>query len=317
MKLKKNLLIGIIVAIICVLQFTNIVYAAGEDTVAKTFEVNIASTNSGVNLQNLKPGTEFELKFSMTNLQNVEKGIVAMLAQLEYNKDVLDRIEIIGLGQWTLDEDDFNENNLKFIIENGSLIKTPGDILKIKFRVKSTITEEQTTIVKLKGIQASGGDGLVRAQDAQIELGITMPEPDPAQITSTKYVVNNTDKDISRIAPNTTVAQFKANVTANRNLTFLDKEGNTLTDASVLGTGMTVKVGNDLTYTLVVTGDVNGDAEVTIDDLAGIKLHIIDIKKLTGIQLKAGNIDNDANSEISINDVAQLKLKLIGLFEII
>ncbi len=317
MKLKKNLLIGIIVAIICVLQFTNIVYAAGEDTVAKTFEVNIASTNSGVNLQNLKPGTEFELKFSMTNLQNVEKGIVAMLAQLEYNKDVLDRIEIIGLGQWTLDEDDFNENNLKFIIENGSLINTPGDILKIKFRVKSTITEEQTTIVKLKGIQASGGDGLVRAQDAQIELGITMPEPDPAQITSTKYVVNNTDKDISRIAPNTTVAQFKANVTANRNLTFLDKEGNTLTDASVLGTGMTVKVGNDLTYTLVVTGDVNGDAEVTIDDLAGIKLHIIDIKKLTGIQLKAGNIDNDANSEISINDVAQLKLKLIGLFEII
>ncbi len=317
MKLKKNLLIGIIVAIICVLQFTNIVYAAGEDTVAKTFEVNIASTNSGVNLQNLKPGTEFELKFSMTNLQNVEKGIVAMLAQLEYNKDVLDRIEIIGLGQWTLDEDDFNENNLKFIIENGSLIKTPGDILKIKFRVKSTITEEQTTIVKLKGIQASGGDGLVRAQDAQIELGITMPEPDPAQITSTKYVVNNTDKDISRIAPNTTVSQFKANVTANRNLTFLDKEGNTLTDASVLGTGMTVKVGNDLTYTLVVTGDVNGDAEVTIDDLAGIKLHIIDIKKLTGIQLKAGNIDNDANSEISINDVAQLKLKLIGLFEII
>lgn len=317
MKLKKNLLIGIIVAIICVLQFTNIVYAAGEDTVAKTFEVNIASTNSGVNLQNLKPGTEFELKFSMTNLQNVEKGIVAMLAQLEYNKDVLDRIEIIGLGQWTLDEDDFNENNLKFIIENGSLINTPGDILKIKFRVKSTITEEQTTIVKLKGIQASGGDGLVRAQDAQIELGITMPEPDPAQITSTKYVVNNTDKDISRIAPNTTVAQFKANVTANRNLTLLDKEGNTLTDASVLGTGMTVKVGNDLTYTLVVTGDVNGDAEVTIDDLAGIKLHIIDIKKLTGIQLKAGNLDNDANNEISINDVAQLKLKLIGLFEII
>ena len=315
MKLKKNLLIVIIVAIICALQFTNIVYAAGEDTVAKTFEVNIASTNTAINLQKLEPGTEFELKFSMTNLQNVEKGIVAMLAQLEYNKDVLDRIEITGLGQWTLDEDDFNENNLKFIIENGSLIKTPGDILKIKFRVKSTITEEQTTVVKLKGIQASGGDGLVRAVDAQIELGITMPEPDPAQITSTKYVVNNTDKDISRIAPNTTVAQFKANVTANRNLTFLDKEGNTLTDASVLGTGMTVKVGNDLTYTLVVTGDVNGDKTVTIDDLAMIKLHIIDITKLTGIQLKAGDIDND--NGISINDVAQVKLRLIDLFEII
>ena len=260
-----------------------------------------------MNLQEIEPGTEFELNFKINNLQNIADGLVSLVSQLEYNKDILDRIEIKGLGQWTLDDKDFNEQNLKFIIESGSLIKEEGNILKIKFKVKDNISEEQTTVVKLKGISASGGNGLIKAKDAQIEIGIKMPEPAPAQITSTKYVINDTDKDISRIAPNTTVAQFKNNVTANRELTFLDNEGNQLTETSKLGTGMTVKVGDTLEYTLVVTG-------VTIDDLAKIKLHIIDIEKLTGIQLKAGDIDND--KDISINDVAQVKLSLIDLFEI-
>ena len=77
---------------------------------------------------------------------------------------------------------------------------------------------------------------------------------------------------------------------------------------------MTVKVGKTLQYTLVVTGDVDGDKLVTIDDLARIKLHFIDIEKLEGIELKAANVDND--NMISINDVAQVKLVIIGLFEI-
>ena len=36
-------------------------------------------------------------------------------------------------------------------------------------------------------------------------------------------------------------------------IVFLDKEGNTLTDESILGTGMNVKVGKTLEYTLIVT----------------------------------------------------------------
>lgn len=286
--------------------------SAACNIVVRTFEVAITSAKEEVNLQKLEPGTEFEVNFKINNLQNIDKGLVSLLAQLEYNKDILDRIEISGLGQWTLDDDDFNEESLKFIIESGSLIKEEGNILKIKFKVKDTISVAQTTSIKLKGISASGGNGLIKARDAELPIGIVMPPP--PSITSEKYIVNNTESDISRIAPNTTVAQFKNNVTANRDLTFLDKDGNPLTETSILGTGMTVKVGNTLQYTLVVTGDINGDKEVNVDDLAKIKLHILDFTKLTGIELKAADLDND--KDISINDVAQVKLKIIGAFEI-
>ena len=97
-------------------------------------------------------------------------------------------------------------------------------------------------------------------------------------------------------------------------MVFTDKEGNTLNDQSVLGTGMTVKVGETLEYTIVVTGDIDGDAEITVNDLAKIKLHIIGKELLKGISLKAADVDED--TRITVNDVARIKLVLIGLFEI-
>ena len=77
---------------------------------------------------------------------------------------------------------------------------------------------------------------------------------------------------------------------------------------------MKVKVGKTLDYTIIVTGDIDGDAQITVNDLAKIKLHLIKKELLEGIDLKAANVDKD--TEITVNDVAQLKLVLIGLFEI-
>lgn len=97
-------------------------------------------------------------------------------------------------------------------------------------------------------------------------------------------------------------------------MVFIDKEGNTLGENDILATGMTIKVGETLEYTLVVTGDLDGDGEISVNDLAQVKLHLIDYEKLTGIRFKAGDLDNDA--EITINDAAQIKLVLINLMEI-
>ena len=108
--------------------------------------------------------------------------------------------------------------------------------------------------------------------------------------------------------------EFIENVDTNQKLVFIDKEGNTLTNEDTLGTGMILKVGETLQYTLVVTGDTDGDGSIEVNDLARVKLHLIDYKKLTGIELKAANIDND--DDITVNDAAQIKLVLIGLMEV-
>ena len=287
----------------------------------RKFEVAITSTNTQVNLQELQPEDEFEVDVEIVNMQNIVKGLVSLIGQLEYDVNFLEMKEITAQGEWQLSEEDFNQDNFKFIIDSERLIKEQGDIFKIKFKVKDTITQDAKSTIKIKGISASGGNGLVVADDAQIEIGVKIREEQEGEekITSEKYVINNKDKDISKIEPSTTVAMFKQNVvlenvTTNPQMVFLDKDGNTLTDESILRTGMTVKVGKTLEYTLIVIGDINGDEEVTIDDLAEIKLHLIDYEKLEGIELKAADIDYDG--EITINDVACIKLVIIGLYEV-
>ena len=47
-----------------------------------------------------------------------------------------------------------------------------------------------------------------------------------------------------------------------------------------------------------------------IDDLAEMKFHIIETKQLSGIKFKAADINTD--KDITIDDIAKMKLIIIG-----
>ena len=57
-------------------------------------------------------------------------------------------------------------------------------------------------------------------------------------------------------------------------------------------------------------GDVNGDGNVSITDLAQIMLHLVDTERLEGVRFKAADINGDG--KVTITDVAQLQLILVG-----
>ena len=279
--------------------------------IIRSFDVNIVSGSEEINLNELQPGDEFELNANVSNLRNINFGLTSLTGQLEYDSDILERISMTGQNGWNLDNNYFNNENLKFIMDNSGFTGDSADIIKMRFKVKENLSELKQTTVKIKGISTSGGNGIIIANDAEIELRIKMKE----EITSEKYIINKEEKDISRIAPGTTIRSFKDNVTTKQEMVFKDKEGNVMNDENtVLKTGMTVNVGETLMYTLVVTGDIDGDGEISINDLAKLKLHLIGLKSLNGAELKAADVDGDGH--ISINDVAQLKLVIIGLLEI-
>ena len=70
----------------------------------------------------------------------------------------------------------------------------------------------------------------------------------------------------------------------------------------------------DEEYTVIVLGDIDEDGEIDITDIARIKLHIIDKRILTDINLLAADIDK--TGEVDINDLAVMKLVLVGLREL-
>lgn len=280
------------------------------------FVTSITSTDETVDIQKVEPGQEFELNFNIDMFKNIGQGLISLAGQLEYDSDILEKISITEQNGWESDKNSFNEENFKFIIDNDDYVTEAGAMFKVKFKVKDTIKENTKTIVKIKGVTASGGYGVIISNDSEIEVGVQIKEEveEKEEIKSEKYDINEEEKDISKISPNTTIAQFKKNVTTKQTLVFTDVEGNVLTDEKILGTGMKVKVGKTLEYTIIVTGDVDEDAKITVNDLAQIKLHLIEQELLTGIRLKAANVDRD--TQITINDAAQVKLVLIGLFEI-
>ena len=116
---------------------------------------------------------------------------------------------------------------------------------------------------------------------------------------------------IYKIAPGTTAEQVKSNIITNENISFYNKNNQSISENTIIGTGMKARIGTS-DYILVVTGDTNGDGRISVIDLSAIKLHSIGKTNyiLTGPYFRAGDMNYD--NKINIIDVANAKLKAIG-----
>lgn len=310
--LSKKIIISIAIIILALLLTYNLVTA---DTIK--LEAKVSSTETEI-----KDEQELTITFSLDKYNEIEKGINAYKATLVYDKNIFEEV---------LEKDFKNQNNweeLKYNKETGEFIAikkagsiTPEDIVKIDLKAKNDLKAGKTDI-KITDIVSSEGKADIQINEANVEIDILedqeeipdVPEnPDkPDKITSQKYKI---EKDyILRILPETTIKQFKENVTTENEMKFVDKQGNTMNDNDVISTGVQIKVGKTLQYTLIVIGDIDKDTKITINDLAKLKLHLIKSEVLTGMELKAAYIDDD--DEVTINDLAQLKLILIGLLNL-
>ncbi len=266
--------------------------------------------------EELEAGEEVVVTLKFDKYNEIIKGINAFKATLQYDEEIFEKV---AQSNFTT-QNDWEE--LKYNAETKELVaikkagsKKEEDILQLKLKVKNEVEPKKTDIEIIEIVTSEGKEDLFM-KPATIHVDIikeqtTLPE-EPDKITSKKYKIEN--GYIERILPKTTVAEFKQNVTTNQEIVFIDEIGNTLNESDFISTGIKIKVGNTLNYTLIVIGDIDRDTQITINDLAQEKLHLIDYKTLTGIELKAADVDGDG--DVTINDIAQMKLILIDLFKL-
>ena len=288
--------------------------------------INVQASNSlkavmQSSKEELKKTEEVEITLKLDEYQDIKNGINAYKATLEYDSDVFEEVlesNFVCKNNWEMLK--YNKDTKEFIAIKKAGSKAPEEVASITLKTKEEV-EPKTTEVKIKDIVTSDGKKDINVEEARLAIDVIEEQEEkpeePEKITSNKYRIE--EGYIEKIAPQTTVAQFKKNVkvenvTTEPQMVFIDENGNTLQEDSLIKTGTKLKVGSSLQFTLIVTGDIDGDAEITINDLANIRLHLIDKKSLTGIKLKAGDIDEDG--EVTINDLASMKLILIGLSEI-
>jgi len=142
----------------------------------------------------------------------------------------------------------------------------------------------------------------------------------PVIATSPKYAVNNGSSFISRVSQNTTVGTFKNSINERQYLR-ITKDGKTLTDDAILSTGCEVSIMDGDTvvkkYTVIITGDVNGDGKINITDLLAVRDHSLSGgKMLNVIQAKAGDVaDNNktrSDGKANITDVLAIRDHIAG-----
>ena len=171
--------------------------------------------------------------------------------------------------------------------------------------------------IKLTSVKLVGGDykvitnesnGIIEQKFTIKGTGSSGGENKPSSnITSSKYKINN--GYISRISPNATIQILKSNLSYEGTIIIKDKNGKEVQNNSTCATGMIADV-NGGTYTLVVTGDIDGNAKISTNDLAKLRLNYIGKEVLDGARKEAADIDG--NGKFSLNDIAKLKLVIVG-----
>ena len=134
-------------------------------------------------------------------------------------------------------------------------------------------------------------------------------DPVPPTITSSVYNINQTSGYISKITVGTTANTLWSGFAEKDYVVVYDKNGNIVSGSTVVGTGMTVAIVDEGTvvkkYTIVVTGDTNGDGKINITDMIAVKASTLKKSGLSGAYAKAGDVNGDG--KINITDFIKVK----------
>lgn len=138
----------------------------------------------------------------------------------------------------------------------------------------------------------------------------------PYIVTSDTYFVGSVS--IRRIVAGTTAEEFLSKFNEAEYCKVF-KGDNEVDSKSAIGTGMKVKITDGKVlkadYTVIVTGDTNGDGDISVTDMISIKSHLLGKSTLSDEYATAA--DTSGDREISITDFIQIKAKILGKGDIV
>ncbi len=197
--------------------------------------------------------------------------------------------------------------------QNVDYFENQGTSLKLTTDDKSA---EATVVIKENGTYTiytedeQGNTTIKVITITEIETPEPTPDPDDT-ITSSVYVITQTM--IDKISPNTDVNTFKNNISTEVGYTIVNAKGEELQNTQKIGTGYKLITETNKEYTLIVTGDLNGDGNITLIDMSLLRKHYLEIESLQGEYLKAADMDN--NNIISLRDIANMRKTILKIDE--
>lgn len=189
-----------------------------------------------------------------------------------------------------------NNTNVATVDENGLVTGVGGGTTEIIITAADSNKYSKTISVKVNG------ECIVLEEDS--DYNITDDETD----NNLGYIDNINLQNNQGIVMKLSQDDFKEQFSL-FNATIKDKYGQLLNSDDYIGTGTQIIVGEKI-YNVIVKGDVDGDADITIGDAYDIYSHILSRINLGNIYLRAAEVDND--NEVTIGDAYDLYSYSLG-----
>lgn len=227
----------------------------------------------------------------------------------ESNNNYLSALSVTGYNL-----SDFDKNKTEYTLS----VSAETEQIEITATAESALATVSGTGTKALNsgdneftVTVTAQSGAIRVYKLTVNRPSAMPEP----------TVNGS----YNIGTHLTGVQFKTSVNTfisslgvlNGTARVFDKNGTEKSADAVIVTGDAVNVYNSAgaekySYTVLIYGDVNGDGEVSIVDLAMIQAKILDLYNPTGVYLNAADISKDG--DITIVDLAMAQAAILELY---
>lgn len=240
------------------------------------------NTEETINIED-ELGNSSEVKISIKNIDKTQPKISGVENGKTYEKAVTPNVTDENLEKITLIKDGSPVSNYM----NGQEITTNG---------KYTLTATDSA-----------------GNETTVEFTIEREEIDDT-ITSSEYEVDMENLKISRISPETQLSSFKNSVTTEVGYKIENLAGQEIKNTDRIGTGYTLITDTGKEYKLVVIGDLDGDGQVKLADLAQARKHYLRVEILQGVYEEAADLDGNGN--VALIDISNMRKVVLGMQDI-
>lgn len=123
-------------------------------------------------------------------------------------------------------------------------------------------------------------------------------------ITSDKLEISEEELLIRGINPKTSVSEITKDLKAEMKYIVVDKNERELSSTAKIGTGCKIKMENGKIYTIIVWGDLDGNGQISLIELA--KIAKIGVNSITPNTLEKTAIDINTNGKIDLSELAAI-----------
>ena len=256
---------------------------------------NVATVDSLGNILGIKSGNAvITVKAKENNVSaNLSIQVYTPVTDMQLNVENLNlQIGDAFIIKPTILPTDASNQNIKYQSEN-------SNIAQVDNAGKITAIEEGTTKI------------IVQTEDGNItkEIQITVvPKIQEGEITFDENLKVEQDIISGWNLENLNVSKIKEQINTIYTIEIYNHAEEKLTDEQRVGTGSKIRLVDEngiikMEYKILIYGDLSGDGKINSMDLLVLQRHILEIQKLEGIFMKAGNINKNGKNPSSLDSL--------------